>query len=173
MNRIVFFDRDGVLNVDIGYLWRKEDFVWMGGAVETIRGFNERGWRVVVVTNQSGIARGYYQEADVLALHQWMNDELARRGAHIDAFYYCPHYPQASRPEYAMVCDCRKPQPGMILRGLTDWQAEPAGCILIGDKEFDVQAATAAGIKGYLFEGENLLEFVQNHIAEVAETIKK
>ena len=78
MNRVVFFDRDGVLNVDIGYLWSKADFVWMAGAVETIRGFNERGWRIVVVTNQSGVARGYYQESDVQALHQWMNEELAK-----------------------------------------------------------------------------------------------
>ena len=167
MSRIVFFDRDGVLNVDIGYLWSKEDFVWMAGAVETIRNFNERGWRIVVVTNQSGVARGYYQESDVQALHQWMNEELAKQGAHIDSFFYCPHYPQAVKQEYAIACDCRKPQPGMILRGLTEWQADPADCILIGDKEFDVQAATAAGVRGYLFEGSNLLEFVKKTIPDI------
>jgi len=161
---IVFFDRDGVLNADIGYLWRKEDFVWMPGAPETIRLFNQLGWQVVVVTNQSGVARGYYQEADVQSLHVWMNDELAKQDAHIDRFYFCPHYPQGAQAKYAVECDCRKPQPGMILRGLAEWTADPADCILIGDKESDIAAATAAGIKGYLFAGSNLLDFVRQDI---------
>ena len=100
MNPVIFFDRDGVLNADIGYLWRKEDFVWMPGAPETIRLFNQLGWRVVVVTNQSGVARGYYQEADVQSLHVWMNDELAKQDAHIDSFYFCPHYPQGAQAGY-------------------------------------------------------------------------
>lgn len=164
MTPIVFFDRDGVLNADIGYLWRREDFVWMPGAAETIRLFNSLGWRVVVVTNQSGVARGYYRETDVQSLHAWMNEELASMGGHVDQFLYCPHHPQGILPEYRCDCDCRKPQPGMILRGLAEQSADPTRCILIGDKESDLQAATAAGVKGYLFEGENLLAFVQNNI---------
>lgn len=164
MNPIVFFDRDGVLNADIGYLWRREDFVWMPGATETIRLFNSLGWRVVVVTNQSGVARGYYRETDVQSLHAWMNEELAVQGGHIDQFLFCPHHPQGALPEFRCDCDCRKPQPGMILRGLSEWRADPARCILIGDKETDLQAATAAGVKGYLFGGENLLDFVQKNV---------
>lgn len=164
MTPVVFFDRDGVLNADIGYLWRKEDFVWMPGAPETIHLFNQLGWRVVVVTNQSGVARGYYQESDVQSLHAWMNEQLAAQGAHIDSFYFCPHHPQGAQAKYAVECDCRKPGPGMILRGLAEWTADPADCILIGDKESDIAAATAAGIKGYLFEGDNLLEFVRQDI---------
>ena len=167
MTKVVFLDRDGVLNADIGYLWRKEDFVWMPGAPAAIRLFNQLGWRVVVVTNQSGIARGYYQEADVQSLHAWMNDELAKNGAHIDSFYFCPHYPQGAQAKYAVECDCRKPQPGMILRGLVDWQGNPATSFLIGDKESDIAAASAAGITGYLFTGSNLLDFVQTTIPDI------
>ncbi len=166
MTKVVFLDRDGVLNADIGYLWRKEDFVWMPGAPEAVRLFNQLDWRVVVVTNQSGVARGYYQETDVQSLHAWMNDELAKQGAHIDSFYFCPHYPQGAQAKYAVECDCRKPQPGMILRGLADWQGNPATSFLIGDKESDIAAATAAGITGYLFTGSNLLEFVRTNIPE-------
>ena len=164
MNGVVFLDRDGVINADIGYLWRREDFVWIPGAPAAIRLFNERGRPVVVVTNQSGVARGYYSEQDVESLHRWMNAELNRQGARIDAFYFCPHHPDGAIPEYTRVCDCRKPQPGMLLQAMEDWRADPARSFLIGDKESDVAAAAAAGIRGYLFDGKNLLEFVEDHI---------
>lgn len=164
MNGVVFLDRDGVINADIGYLWRREDFVWIPGAPAAIRLFNERGRPVVVVTNQSGVARGYYSEQDVESLHRWMNAELNRQGARIDAFYFCPHHPDGAIPEYTRVCDCRKPQPGMLLQAMEDWRADPAKSVLIGDKESDVAAAAAAGIRGYLFDGKNLLEFVEDHI---------
>ena len=164
MNGVVFLDRDGVINADIGYLWRREDFVWIPGAPAAIRLFNERGRPVVVVTNQSGVARGYYTEQDVESLHRWMNAELNRQGARIDAFYFCPHHPDGAIPEYMRDCDCRKPQPGMLLQAMEDWRADPAKSFLIGDKESDVAAAAAAGIRGYLFDGGNLLEFVENHI---------
>ena len=164
MNGVVFLDRDGVINADIGYLWRREDFVWIPGAPAAIRLFNERGRPVVVVTNQSGVARGYYTEQDVESLHRWMNAELNRQGARIDAFYFCPHHPDGAIPEYTRVCDCRKPQPGMLLQAMEDWRADPAKSVLIGDKESDVEAAAAAGIRGYLFDGKNLLEFVDDHI---------
>ena len=164
MNGVVFLDRDGVINADIGYLWRREDFVWIPGAPAAIRLFNERGRPVVVVTNQSGVARGYYSEQDVESLHRWMNAELNRQGARIDAFYFCPHHPDGAIPEYTRECDCRKPQPGMLLQAMEDWRADPAKSFLIGDKESDVAAAAAAGIRGYLFDGKNLLEFVEDHI---------
>ena len=164
MNGVVFLDRDGVINADIGYLWRREDFVWIPGAPAAIRLFNERGRPVVVVTNQSGVARGYYSEQDVESLHRWMNAELNKQGARIDAFYFCPHHPDGAIPEYTRVCDCRKPQPGMLLQAMEDWRADPAKSVLIGDKESDVAAAAAAGIRGYLFDGKNLLEFVEDHI---------
>ena len=161
MTPVVFLDRDGVVNTDIGYLWRREDCVWIPGAPAAIRLFNERGWPVVVITNQSGVARGYYREEDVQALHGWMNDELQQLGARIDAFYYCPHHPQGAIPVYTRVCECRKPRPGMILKAMADWRADPAKSLLIGDMESDVAAAEAAGIRGYRFDGSNLLDFVK------------
>ena len=169
MTRAVFLDRDGVINADIGYLWRKEDFCWVPGAPAAIKAFNDRGWRVLVVTNQSGVARGYYREADVTSLHAWINQQLAKQGARIDAFYHCPHHPGGVLPEYTRQCDCRKPAPGMILQGLAEWGADPAGSLLIGDKESDVQAAEAAGIPGYLFEEQDLLAFVQKLLPELVE----
>ena len=164
MTPVVFLDRDGVVNADIGYLWRREDFLWIPGAPAAIRLFNGRGWPVVVVTNQSGVARGYYREQEVQALHLWMNAELDKQGAHIDAFYFCPHHPRGAIEEYTRECDCRKPQPGMILQAMAEWSADPATSFLIGDKESDVAAAAAAGIRGYLFDGSNLLEYVEKQI---------
>ena len=169
MKPVVFLDRDGVVNADIGYLWRREDFVWVPGAPEAIRLFNERGWPVAVITNQSGVARGYYSEEDVRSLHQWLNLELMKQGARIDAFYFCPHHPKGAVAGYTYECDCRKPQPGMILQAMADWQADPATSFLIGDKESDVAAAAAAGIQGYLFSGPNLLEYVQKKILRIEE----
>lgn len=162
MTPVVFLDRDGVVNADIGYLWRREDCVWIPGAPAAIRLFNERGWPVVVITNQSGVARGYYREEDVQALHGWMNNELHQLGARIDAFYFCPHHPKGAIAAYTRECDCRKPRPGLILQAMDDWRADPGTSFLIGDKDSDMTAAEAAGIRGYLFNGPNLLDFVQN-----------
>ena len=169
MTPVVFLDRDGVVNADIGYLWRPEDCMWIPGAPEVIRLFNSRAWPVVVVTNQSGVARGYYRETDVQALHSWMNEALARQGAHIDAFYYCPHYLTGSMPEYMVDCECRKPKPGMIRRAMDEWHADPGQSFLIGDKPSDMEAAEAAGIRGYLFSGGNLKKFVDETILKTVE----
>ncbi|WP_346353551.1 HAD family hydrolase [Azotosporobacter soli] len=157
----VFFDRDGVLNVDKGYLYQPDELVWIAGAREAIRYFNEHDYRVFVVTNQSGVARGYYTECDVQSLHEFMNEELQKIGAHIDAFYYCPHHPKAKLDVYRLDCECRKPLPGMIRRALGEWPVELQASLLVGDKVSDVEAAQAAGIKGLLFEGSDLYEFLQ------------
>lgn len=161
----VFFDRDGVLNVDHGYTYRQEDFQWMPGAIETIKMFNERNYRVIVITNQSGVARGYYTEDDVLALHAYMAVELEKQGAHIDAFYYCPHHPEGAIVKYREKCNCRKPAPGMLIKAMTEWPIDREGSLVIGDKPSDVLAAQAAGVKGYLFAGSNLLEYVKKNIS--------
>ena len=157
----IFFDRDGVLNVDVNYLYKAEDFQWIPGAKETIKYYNDQGYLVFVVTNQSGVARGYYSESDVHSLHQWMQQELAAAGARIDAFYHCPHHVQGSVAEYRLDCGCRKPAPGLILQAMEQWKVNKKQSLLIGDKPSDVEAAQAAGIKGYLFSGGNLLEFVR------------
>ena len=116
-----------------------------------------------MVTNQSGVARGYYGEADILELHRWINLELADSMAHIDAFYYCPHHATEGIGPYRVECDCRKPGPGMIRQAFSQWAIDKEKSLLIGDKPSDLDAASAAGIKGYLFDHsrQNIVDFVQ------------
>lgn len=161
-----FLDRDGVLNIDKGYVYRKEDFVWIEGAQEAIRILKERGYLIFIVTNQSGVARGYYSEADVKQLHQWMNEQLQENGAGIDGFYYCPHLPEASVEKYRMDCQCRKPLPGLILKAIDEWDINKDASFLIGDGKRDIEAAAAAGIEGYLFVENNLAVFVERILRE-------
>lgn len=157
----VFFDRDGVLNVDTGYLYRAHDFRWIDGARETVRMVNAAGWFAFVVTNQAGVGRGYYREADVHALHDWMAGDLAGAGARIDAFEYCPHHPQAAVGPYRRVCGCRKPAAGMVEALIARFPVDRSRSFLVGDKDSDVAAARAAGIPGHLFPGGNLKDFVE------------
>lgn len=165
MNRpAVFFDRDGVLNEDIGYLYERAKFRWMSGAREAVKAVNDAQYLAFVVTNQSGVARGLYKEADVRALHSWMAEELSEIGAHIDAFEYCPHHPDAIVKLYRTSCTCRKPGPGMITNIMERFQVDPIRSFLIGDKLTDVEAATRAGIRSYLFEGPDLEHFVKSRL---------
>lgn len=157
----VFFDRDGILNEDVGYLYRPEDFRWVTGARAALRAVIEAGLHAIVVTNQSGVARGYYSEADVVALHDWMRDDLARDGIAITAFYFCPfhacsvtvRYRHPNHPD-------RKPNPGMILRGIRECRIDPARSLIVGDKESDIEAGRRAGIRGLLYEGGDLCEWL-------------
>ncbi|WP_072696657.1 D-glycero-alpha-D-manno-heptose-1,7-bisphosphate 7-phosphatase [Desulfovibrio litoralis] len=151
MKKAVFFDRDGVLNHDSGYVYKIEDFKWIKGAKEAIKLFNDRDYLVFVVTNQSGIARGFYTEHELKSLHAYMQQELKSANAHIDEFVYCPHHPEATVAEFKQNCQCRKPQPGMLTYLLKKWKLNPQNCILIGDKKRDLDAAENAEIKGYLF----------------------
>ena len=156
-----FLDRDGILNHDTGYIHRAADFIWVDGAIDAIRYLNERNYLIFVVTNQAGIARGLYSEADVLSLHGWVGEQLARSNAKVDAFYFCPHHPTEGAAPYRITCECRKPSPGMLLRAMREWPVDPAGSFLIGDRQTDLEAATAAGVPGHLFSGGNLLPFVR------------
>jgi D-glycero-D-manno-heptose 1,7-bisphosphate phosphatase len=152
-----FLDRDGVLNHDNGYVHRAEDFVWIDGAKAAVKRLNDRGCLVFVVTNQSGIARGLYGPEEVETLHRWMNDQLRAAGAHIDAFYYCPHHPDGVAPGYSIVCDCRKPAPGLLLQAMREWPVQREASFMIGDKAIDMEAAAAAGVTGFRFDPrENL-----------------
>ena len=162
----VFLDRDGVLNVDRHYVSEPERFEWIPGAREAVRWLNELGYLVIVITNQSGVARGYFPESAVHALHGWVDGELAPLDAHVDAYYHCPHLPDGTVPEYTQICDCRKPAPGMILQALADWPVDRERSFLVGDSPRDVEAAERAGIKGYLFTGGNLLDTIRTLISE-------
>jgi D-glycero-D-manno-heptose 1,7-bisphosphate phosphatase len=147
-----FLDRDGVLNVDTGYIWRAEELQFVPDAPEAVRMLNDAAYRVVVVTNQSGIARGLYDEAAVHALHAHMQEQLGAHGARIDAFYHCPHHPEGSVAEFAIECDCRKPKAGLLDRAAQDCPVDHARSFLIGDREGDISAAAAFGIRGFLFD---------------------
>jgi D,D-heptose 1,7-bisphosphate phosphatase len=162
-----FLDRDGVINVDSGYVHRPDLVEWIPGAPEAIRRLNELGYRVVVVTNQAGVAHGYYREEDIHSLHAWMQDQLAAKGAFIDAFYYSPYHPEGRIEKYRQAHFDRKPEPGMILRAIADLHIDREGSFLIGDKETDIEAARRAGIRGLLFTCGNLAEFLDNSLDRV------
>lgn len=163
-----FFDRDGVLNRDKGYVGRSDDVEWMPGAAEAIRLANQAGLLVVVVTNQSGVARGYYGEADVRALHAWMTGQLATEGARIDRFYYCPFHEEASVEAYRVADHPeRKPNPGMVLRAIKELSIDPGRSFLIGDQLTDVVAGARAGVASYLFDGSDLAALTRQAIDEL------
>lgn len=162
MLKLVLLDRDGVLNEDSGYLYKKEDLRWVPGALEALAYIKEQGIKVAVVTNQSGVARGYYSEDDVKKLHRYMAEEIKKAGGEISGFYYCPHHPQGKISEYSKVCDCRKPAPGMVIQALKDFDVSPEEALMIGDSIRDVEAAENAHVRGELFEGNlNLLDFIK------------
>jgi len=159
----LFLDRDGVLNEDRGYVSRWEDFRWIAGAKDAVAAFNRAGWLVIVVTNQSGVGRGYYSEADMHALHARMREDLAAAGGHIDAFYHAPQHPEAEAQAYRHPDPpLRKPNPGMILQALADWPIDREASLLVGDKPSDLEAALRAGIRGVLFEGGDLMAFLRD-----------
>ena len=140
--RAIFLDRDGVLNRRAppgDYVKSLGEFVWLAGAREGVRRLNDEGWLVLVVTNQRGVALGLYSAADVEAIHESAQRELREVGAHVDAFYFCPH----GEDDH---CTCRKPQPGMILQAAREWDVDLAASYLFGDDERDVEAARRAGV---------------------------
>ncbi len=159
--RALFLDRDGVVNVDHGYVGSREHFEWMPGAREAIRAATEADWHVFVITNQSGVARGLYDESAVVALHDWMADEARRAGGTIDDIRYCPFHPDGVVAAYRRVSDWRKPAPGMLLDLMRAWELDAGRCVVVGDQESDMAAAAAAGIKGFRFPGGNLLDFIR------------
>ena len=141
-----FLDRDGVINEDRGYVHRWEDFAFVPGAVEGMRRLQAAGYALVVVTNQSGIARGYYDEAALERLHDTLRAALAEQGVSLAAIEYCPHLPQAEVARHALECDCRKPAPGMILRAARALDLDLARSLLFGDRPSDIEAGTRAGV---------------------------
>jgi D,D-heptose 1,7-bisphosphate phosphatase len=162
-----FLDRDGVLNVERGYVGSFDRWEWVDGAQAAVKRFNELGWYVFIVTNQSGVARGFYSETDIHALHGRVLEDLAEQGAHIDDIRFCPFHVDAVRDEYRRESDWRKPNPGMITDILQHWPVDRDRSFLIGDKSSDLDAATRAGIPGRLFSGGRLDEFVDALLSEV------
>lgn len=162
----ILFDRDGVLNEDEGYTFDPGRLRWVEGAREAVRAANDAGVLVLVVTNQSGIGRGYYTEAQMHAFHAAMTEELAAAGARIDAFYHCPYHEDAAteRYRYADHPD-RKPNPGMLLKAMREHGVDPGRAVMIGDKSSDMLAAERAGVRGMLFSGGDLRPVIEAALA--------
>ena len=143
----LFLDRDGVINEDVGYLYRVEQFHFLPGVLETCKQMYEAGYALVVITNQSGIARGYYTETDFQQLTRWMTEQFNLAGAPLAAVYFCPHHPDFAAGEDGS-CHCRKPAPGMLLQAAAELDLDLSRSLMVGDKEDDIRAGRAAGV-GY------------------------
>jgi len=141
MNKALFIDRDGVINVDKVHVFRKEQFEFTPGIFELCRKYSEAGYLIIIITNQAGIAKGLYTEQDFNTLMTWVIIEFENRNIKISAVYHCPHH-----PDFTGKCDCRKPEPGMILKAIDEYNLDISSCVLIGDKESDLEAGKRAGI---------------------------
>lgn len=155
MNKALFLDRDGVINVEKEYLYRIEDFEFLDGIFDLCRYYTQRGYLIFVVTNQSGIAREYYTQKDFNTLSVWMSEEFLKQSIKIEQVYYCPHHPDITGE-----CECRKPHPKMLLDAKREFNIDMANSIIIGDKERDIEAGFNAGLKeAYLFDESGSIEF--------------
>jgi D-glycero-D-manno-heptose 1,7-bisphosphate phosphatase len=149
MNKALFLDRDGVINLDRVHVYREEDVEFTPGIFELCREYSDYGFKIVIITNQAGIAKGIYTTEDFLHLTEWMTGEFRKNGVDIAKVYFCPHHPDFTGP-----CNCRKPAPGMILQAVKELDLDLADCVLIGDMETDIEAGRSAGIPE-----ENLILF--------------
>lgn len=181
MNKAIFLDRDGTLNIDHGYVHQIDDFQFIEGSIEALKELKEMGYLLVLVTNQSGIARGYFSEHRFLQLTEWMDWSLADRGVDLDGIYYCPHHPEGLG-EYRQDCDCRKPKGGMLLQGIKELNIDPARSFMVGDKIEDLQAAENAKVRYKILvksgktvtaDGEKLADYVLESVAMLPELVRK
>jgi D-glycero-D-manno-heptose 1,7-bisphosphate phosphatase len=155
LNKALFLDRDGVINIEKEYLYKIEDFEFIDGIFELCKYYQNLGYLIFVITNQSGIARKYYNEDDFNVLTQWMLGEFEKKDIIISKVYYCPHFPEISG-----VCDCRKPKPGMFLQAKDEFNLDMPNSIMVGDKERDIEAAHNAGVvETYLYDDKKSVKF--------------
>ena len=146
MKRALFLDRDGIINVDFGYVHQIKDFEFVDGIFDLCQYAQDMGFEIFVITNQAGIARGYYEVDDFLALTTWMKEQFLEQGITITDVYYCPHHPDKGNNKYVKRCKCRKPEPGMLLKAAKEHTLNLAHSVFIGDKSSDMKAAEAAHI---------------------------
>ena len=150
MEKVIFLDRDGTLNEEVHYLHRKEDLKLLPGVPEALKQLRDAGYKLVVITNQAGVARGYYKESDVEELHRYMNRLLSEQGGGIDAFFYCPHHPEHGIGAYKKACHCRKPETGMFEMAQQLFDIDRSASWMIGDKLIDVEAGRRFGLSTVL-----------------------
>jgi D-glycero-D-manno-heptose 1,7-bisphosphate phosphatase len=175
-HKALFLDRDGVVNVDHGYVYQPEKFEFVAGVFEACQAFVNAGYKLIIVTNQSGIGRGYYTESDFHVLTDWIIAQFKMHNVDIEGVYFCPHHPKNALPEYLKECMCRKPAPGMLLQGITEHRIDPSQSIMVGDKLSDMQAARQANIatrvlvrSGQTFDASTLdaADYVCDSLADV------
>lgn len=152
MKKAVILDRDGTINVEGNYIWKFNDFIWIPGAKESIKKLKDAGYLIIVASNQSGIARGFFSEEDVKRLHKEINESLKMYSTCIDKFYYCPHYPKGKKLKYSFECECRKPADGMFRKAIQDYDIDVAKSWAVGDRIRDVEPAQKLGFKTALVE---------------------
>ena len=178
----IFLDRDGTMNVDHGYVHEIDNFQFIDGAIEAMQELKKMGYALVMVTNQSGIARGMFSEDTFMQLTEWMDWSLADRDVDLDGIYFCPHHPEAVVEEYRQQCDCRKPAPGMLLSAQKELNIDMAASYMVGDKIDDMLAGKAAGVgkkvlvrsgKPVTEEGEKAADWVINSLADLPARIKQ
>ena len=167
-----FLDRDGVINVDSGYTHRPEDLRFIAGAPEAVRRLNDLGYYVFVVTNQAGVARGFYGLDAVRRFNREIEDRLAAHGAYIDRFYVAPYHPEGRVPEFAIEHEDRKPNPGMLLKAMADFPVVRESSFLIGDKDSDIEAARRAGVAAHLFDHADLAQFLTKVLETDAQPVQ-
>lgn len=155
MNKAVFFDRDGVINEDYGYVGSIEQFEFIDGVFSALNELKKQGFLLILVTNQSGIARGMYTESDFCRVTSYMQQVLRLHGCGFNGVYYCPHHPEAQIPAYRVDCDCRKPKPGMYKRAISDFNISPADSYAVGDHARDLIGAAEAGVKNCILVGKD------------------
>lgn len=146
----IFIDRDGTINEDFGYISRPDDLIIYPWVADAVRLINQAGFQTIVVTNQSGVARGIYTEDDLRLIHARMISELQKQSARIDGVYYCPHHPDYGDKQYRMECECRKPRPGMLRAAAREHNIDLARSFVIGDKASDINLAASVGARGVL-----------------------
>ena len=180
MNKAIFLDRDGTINIDHGYVHQIDDFEFIEGSINALKKLKEMGYLLVLVTNQSGIARGYFTEAQFLQLTEWMDWSLVEQGVDFDGIYYCPHHPDG-KGEFKEDCSCRKPKPGMLLDAMKALNIDPQQSIMVGDKIEDIKAGINAKVKINVLvrtgkpvtkEGERLANAVLDSIVDLPDVIK-
>ena len=179
-NPAIFLDRDGVINVDTGYVYLVDDFKFIDGVIDALLQLKQKGYLLVVVTNQSGIARGLFTEEQFMSLTEWMDWSLADRGVDLDGIYFCPHHPSEGSDQYRKSCTCRKPGPDMILDAVKHLDIDLTRSYMVGDKPSDMKAAINAGVahkilletgKSITEEGRALADAIYPSLVEFADGV--
>lgn len=165
-----FLDRDGVINIDHGYVYQVDKFEWMPGVLTAAKQLSQQGFHLIVITNQAGIGRGMYTEADFAALSAYVTDCFAQAGAPLTATYHCPHHPSLALPPWLQNCQCRKPAPGMLLQAQHDWNLDMANSVFFGDKCDDMVAGTAAKVGTRVLLGKDGCEVAPDACADSGTT---